>query len=41
MTVSSMKFNEVQKYITNIRYVFSLEPIIVGEAAFKKQAAEV
>ncbi len=41
ITVHSMKFNEVQKYITNIRYVFSLEPIIVGEGTFKKQPADV
>jgi TRAP-type transport system periplasmic protein len=41
ITVSSMKFNEVQKYITNIRYVFSLEPIIVGEAMFQKQPADM
>ena len=41
MTVSAMKFNEVQKYITNIRYVFSLEPLIVGESTFKKQTPEV
>ncbi|WP_310564872.1 TRAP transporter substrate-binding protein [Hydrogenophaga sp.] len=41
VTVSAMKFSEVQKYITNIRYVFSLEPIIVGEGTFKKQPADV
>lgn len=41
ITVSSMKFNEVQKYVTNIRYAFSLEPIIVGEAMFQKQSADV
>ncbi|MEP6557321.1 MAG: TRAP transporter substrate-binding protein [Burkholderiales bacterium] len=41
MTVWSMKFNEVQKYITPIRYVFSLEPLIVSEAIFKKQPADV
>lgn len=41
ITVSSMKFNEVQKYITPIRYVFSMEPIIVGEGLFKKQPADV
>ena len=40
-TVYSMKFNEVQKYITNITYIFSLEPIIVGEGMFKKQPADV
>jgi tripartite ATP-independent transporter DctP family solute receptor len=41
ITVHSMKFNEVQKYITNIRYVFSLEPIIVGEGTFQSQPADV
>ena len=41
ITVHAMKFSEVQKYITNIRYVFSLEPIIVGEGVFKKQPADV
>lgn len=41
ITVSAMKFNEVQKYVTNIRYVFSLEPLIVSEAVFKKQPADV
>lgn len=41
ITVHSMKFNEVQKHITTIRYVFSLEPIIVGEGMFKKQPADV
>lgn len=41
MTVNSMKFNEVQKYVTNIRYVFSLEPLIVSESLFKKQPADV
>ncbi|WP_042428356.1 TRAP transporter substrate-binding protein [Comamonas granuli] len=41
ITISAMKFNEVQKYITNIRYVFSLEPLIVSESVFKKQPADV
>jgi len=41
ITVHSMKFNEVQKYITNIRYVFSLEPIIIGEGTFQSQPADV
>ncbi|MCI5123836.1 MAG: TRAP transporter substrate-binding protein [Candidatus Electrothrix sp. AR5] len=36
-----MKFYEVQKYITNIRYLFSLEPLIISEALFKKQSPEV
>lgn len=41
ITVSAMKFNEVQKYVTNIRYVFSLEPLIVSESVFKRQPADV
>ena len=35
LTVHSMKFYEVQKYITNIRYIFSIEPLIVSEAIFQ------
>lgn len=41
VTIAAMQFNQVQKYATNIRYVFSLEPLIVSEAVFKKQAPEV
>ena len=41
ITVAAMKFNEVQKYITNVRYVFSLEPLIVSESVFKRQPADV
>lgn len=41
ITVYAMKFNEVQKYITNIHYVFSLEPLVVSEQIFKKQPADV
>lgn len=41
ITVGAMKFNEVQKYVTNIRYVFSLEPLVVSESLFKKQPADV
>lgn len=35
LTISSMKFNEVQKYVTNIRYLFSLEPLVVSESVFQ------
>ncbi len=35
LTVYSMKFDEVQKYITNIRYLFSIEPLIVSESIFQ------
>jgi TRAP-type transport system periplasmic protein len=41
ITVSAMKFDEVQKYITNIRYLFSIEPLIVSEAVFQSQSADV
>ena len=41
ITVSAMKFNEVQKYITSLRYVFSLEPIVVSEQVYKKQTPDV
>lgn len=41
ITVHAMKFNEVQKYITSIRYVFSLEPLVVSESVFKKQPPDV
>ena len=35
ITVHTMKFYEVQKYITNIRYIFSIEPLIVSEMVFQ------
>lgn len=41
ITVYAMKFYEVQKYVTSIRYVFSLEPLIVSESVFQKQPADV
>jgi|GEM_PF-126159 tripartite ATP-independent periplasmic transporter solute receptor, DctP family len=40
-TVAAMRFDEVQKYITPIHYLFSLEPLIVSEAVFRKQPPEV
>lgn len=35
LTINAMKFYEVQKYITNIRYIFSLEPLIISESLFQ------
>lgn len=35
MTINSMKFYEVQDYVTNLRYIFSIEPLIVSEAVFQ------
>ena len=40
LTVSSMKFYEVQKYITNIRYIFSIEPLIISEMLFQDLSEE-
>lgn len=41
MTVDAMKFYEVQKYITTIRYIFSLEPLVVSESIFQGMTPEV
>ncbi len=35
LTVNAMKFYEVQKYVTNIRYIFSIEPLIISESIFQ------
>ncbi len=37
MTIYAMKFGEVQKYISDIHYLFSLEPMIMSESLFQKQ----
>ena len=41
LTVHSMKFYEVQKYVTNIRYIFSIEPLIVSESVFQDQKEDL
>jgi tripartite ATP-independent transporter DctP family solute receptor len=41
ITIHAMKFYEVQKYITNLRYLFLLEPIIISEAIFQEQSEDV
>ncbi|PKF81569.1 C4-dicarboxylate ABC transporter substrate-binding protein [Vibrio sp. vnigr-6D03] len=41
ITVHAMKFNEVQKYVTNIRYIFSIEPLIVSESIFQEQSKDI
>lgn len=40
MTINAMKFYEVQKYITNLRYLFSIEPLIVSEQLFQSLTPE-
>ena len=34
-TINAMKFYEVQQYVTNIRYIFSIEPLIISEQVFQ------
>ncbi|MGB1239399.1 MAG: TRAP transporter substrate-binding protein [Pseudomonadales bacterium] len=38
-TIYAMKFGEVQKYITDLHYLFSLEPLIMSESIFQAQDA--
>ncbi|WP_027857909.1 TRAP transporter substrate-binding protein [Marinobacterium jannaschii] len=36
-TIYAMKFGEVQKYITDLHYLFLLEPLIISESLFQDQ----
>ncbi|ABV93576.1 putative sialic acid-binding periplasmic protein [Dinoroseobacter shibae DFL 12 = DSM 16493] len=40
ITINAMKFYEVQKYVTNLRYIFSIEPLIISEQVFQELSAE-
>lgn len=40
LTIYSMKFDEVQKYVTNLRYIFSIEPLIISEQLFQSLSEE-
>lgn len=40
MTINAMKFYEVQNHVTNLRYIFSIEPLIVSESVFQDLSAE-
>lgn len=40
VTVDAMKFDTVQKYVTNIRYIFSIEPLIMSESVYQEQTPE-
>jgi len=39
--IYSMKFAEIQKYLTETHYLFSLEPLIISESVFQDQSADV
>lgn len=40
LTISSMRFYEVQKYITEWRYIFSIEPLVISEPLFQDLSEE-
>ncbi|WP_311949146.1 TRAP transporter substrate-binding protein [Halomonas piscis] len=40
ITIDAMKFYEVQDYITDSCYVFSLEPLVMGEGAYQALSEE-
>ncbi|WP_306261253.1 TRAP transporter substrate-binding protein [Pararhizobium sp. IMCC21322] len=40
ITINAMKFYEIQKYATNLRYLFLIEPLIVSEQLFQELSSE-
>lgn len=40
MTIYAMNFDEVQSDITNLRYIFSIEPLIISEMLFQSLGEE-
>ena len=40
MTVNAMKFYEVQNHITDLRYLFSIEPLVISESLFESLSEE-
>ena len=41
ITFQAAKFNEVQKYLTEVHYTYQLQPMIVSERIFKKLPADM
>ena len=39
--IYSMKFAEIQKYLTETHYLFQMEPLIISESLFQDQSADV
>lgn len=39
--IYSMKFAEIQKYLTETHYLFQLEPLIISESVFQEQSVDV
>jgi TRAP-type transport system periplasmic protein len=40
LTINAMQFFEVQDHITDIRYIFSIEPLVVSEMVFQQLSEE-
>jgi len=40
MTVYAMKFYEVQDYVTNLRHIFSIEPLVISEQLYQSMTPE-
>lgn len=40
ITINAMKFYEIQKYATNLRYLFLIEPLIISEQVFQGLSEE-
>ncbi len=36
MTINAMKFYEVQNHVTNLRHIFSIEPLIISERSISR-----
>ena len=41
LAIRSMKFGEIQQYLTQLHYMFQLEPLIVSESLFRQLPTEV
>ena len=41
ITFLACKFNEVQKYITEVHYTYQLQPMILSQRAFRKMSPEM
>lgn len=40
LTIAAMKFNEIQKYATSLRYLFLIEPLVMSESLFQSLSAD-
>ena len=40
LTIAAMRFNEIQKYATSLRYLFLIEPLVMSESLFQSLSAD-